>query len=164
MYTRKQIKLLESAKKTIQNYGVKILAKVLGISPGTLYSDIDPNSIGLRTNKHGFLQWVVVLEETQDFSSLEAVNAHFNRLTIPIPTKLENDYSITWLTRCAEAAKNSGKSVSNLADAILDGKLDKQELEENEALALKVLNTYGDLYLALKKTKEQLNGKDSIAI
>ena len=164
MYSKQQIELLKLVQTTIKKSGVKGLAKTLGISPGTLYSDIDPNSIGLRTNKPAFLQWLIVLEETQDFKSLEAVNAHFNHLTLPIPAPLKSDNPLIWLTICAQAAKKSGQSVSKLADAILDSRLEKKELEENEALAFDVLKTYNELYLALKMTKEQLNGKKSISI
>jgi hypothetical protein len=43
------------------------------------YIDVDPNSIGRRTNKLGLLDLLVTLEETKDLSSLEEANRLFNR-------------------------------------------------------------------------------------
>ncbi len=68
MYTQEQIKVLKITQETVKEHGVKALAFTLNITPQTLYSDIDPNSIGRRTNKLGLLDWLVTLRETQDFS------------------------------------------------------------------------------------------------
>lgn len=172
MYSKAQKKALATVQQGVKNYGPKQLASDLGVTTQTLYADVDPKSLGRRTNKLGFLDWLVILETSNDMDSLEEVNALFNRLTLPIPIQCSEVDNTSWMSHCANVAKESGEAVSVLAEAILDGDMDKTDLEKNEKEALDALYAFGGLYLAIKEarqsfgsgtnTDEAQNGKESL--
>ena len=150
MYCKDKKKILATVQTSVKRHGVKSLACELNITPQTLYADVDPNSIGRRTNKLGFLDWLVILEETGNLQSLEETNKHFNRISLPIPTPTEEMTSMSWMSFCATIAKESGEAVAELANSILDGKLDKQEMKRCEKEAMDALEAFAGLYLAIK--------------
>ncbi len=157
MYNADQIKILAKIQATVKEYGVKMLADRLDVRPQTLYSDVDPNSIGRRTNKLGLLDWLVMLSETKDLSSLNAVNLLFNRISLPIPAPAEEMNDMSWMAFCATIAKESGEAVAELAESILDGKLEDYEMERCEKESLEALEAFAGLYLAIKNSRSQNN-------
>jgi hypothetical protein len=155
MYDREKIKILGIIQATVKQHGVKMLASRLQVTPQTLYADVDPNSIGRRTNKLGFLDWLITLEETRDLSSLEAANRLFNRLCLPIPPPTEEMTEMCWMSFCATIAKESGEAVAELAASILSGNIDKHDLERCEKEAMDALEAFAGLYLAIKDRRLQ---------
>jgi hypothetical protein len=155
MYRAEQIKVLGITQQTVKEYGVKMLADKLKISPQTLYSDVDPNSIGRRTNKLGLLDWLVTLEVTKDLSSLEEANRLFNRLCLPIPPPAEGMTDLSWMAFCATIAKESGEAVATLADSIIGGTMNKEEMAKCEKEAMDALEAFAGFYLALKSCRNQ---------
>ncbi len=155
MYTAEQIKVLKMTQETVKEHGVKALAFTLNITPQTLYSDVDPNSIGRRTNKLGLLDWLVTLHETQDFSSLEEANRLFNRISLPIPPPPEEMNNMSWMEFCATIAKESGEAVAELATAIIDGNMDDAEMARCEKEAMDALEAFAGFYLSLKSCRAQ---------
>jgi hypothetical protein len=132
-----------------------MLADKLQISPQTLYADIDPNSIGRRTNKLGLLDWLVTLKETNDLSSLEEANKLFNRISLPIPPPTEVMNEMNWMTFCATVAKESGEAVAEMANSILNGDMSKQALAQCEKEAMDALEAFAGLYLVIKNHRLQ---------
>lgn len=154
MYSDRQINALRAIQAAVKEYGAKSLAADLGVSTGTLYADIDPNSIGRRTNKLGFLDWMVLLDLTGDLASLDQVNHIHNRISLPLPNPAEKPLN-NWVIHCASIAKESGEAVSELADAILDGKMESKELARCEKETMDALEAFGALYLAIKDRRDQ---------
>ncbi|MGL1932160.1 MAG: hypothetical protein OCC45_10415 [Desulfotalea sp.] len=146
--TPRQIKALKLIQDTVKNYGVKALADELGIATGTLYADIDPKSIGRRTNKLGFLDYIKIIEITGDTTSLENLCADFNKICLPLPEPKEDLRD--WLLICASMAKEGAEATSALASAIADGKLTKKELIDCERECLEALQTIGSAYVTIK--------------
>ncbi|MGB3222509.1 MAG: phage regulatory CII family protein [Desulforhopalus sp.] len=155
MYSKEQIKVLGIVQETMKGYGVKMLASKLQVTPQTLYSDVDPNSIGRRTNKLGLLDWLVTLKETQDFTSLEEANRIFDRISLPIPAPPEEMTKMSWMSFCATIAKESGEVVAELASSIIDGNMDADEIARCEKEAMDALEAFAGFYLALKSCKIQ---------
>jgi hypothetical protein len=155
MYDAEQIKVLGVVQGTVKSHGVKMLADKLQISPQTLYADVDPNSIGRRTNKLGLLDWLVTLKETNDLTSLDEANRLFNRISLPIPPPTQIMTDMNWMSFCATIAKESGEAVAELANSILDGKLNKAELARCEKEAMDALQAFAGLYLVLKNHRLQ---------
>jgi hypothetical protein len=155
MYDAEQIKVLGIVQETVKGHGVKMLADKLQITPQTLYADVDPKSIGRRTNKLGLLDWLVTLKETKDFSSLEEANRLFNRIALPIPHPTEVMTEMSWLSFCATVAKESGEAVAELANSILDGNMDKSELARCEKQTMDALEAFAGLYLTIKNRRLQ---------
>ncbi|MCP3944841.1 MAG: hypothetical protein GY710_25640 [Desulfobacteraceae bacterium] len=155
MYSKDQIKALSDVQITVKKYGVKMLADRLEITPSTLYADVDPKSIGRRTNKLGLMDWLVTLEETQDFTSLDAVNLLFNRISLPIPDPDQKMDNISWMDCCATIAKESGEAVAELAKSILDNEMKPDELERCQKETLEALEAFAGLYQAIKKSRSQ---------
>lgn len=155
MYSADQIKILARIQATVKEYGVKMLADRLDVRPQTLYSDVDPNSIGRRTNKLGLLDWLIMLSETKDLSSLNAVNLLFNRISLPIPAPADEMNDMSWMAFCATIAKESGEAVAELAESILDGKMEDHEMERCEKESLEALEAFAGLYLAIKNSRSQ---------
>jgi hypothetical protein len=154
MYTDNQIDVLGIVQTTVKRHGVKALADRLAVRPQTLYADVDPNSIGRRTNKLGLLDWLVVLEETGDLSSLCAVNQAFDRITLPVPRPAEELTEKSWVAFCATIAKESGEAVARLAESILDGHMGDGELERCEKETWDALEAFAGLYLAIQNCKD----------
>ncbi len=155
MYNREKVKVLEIIQTTVKRHGVKVLADTLQITPQTLYADVDPNSIGRRTNKLGLLDWLVTLEETKDLSSLEEANRLFNRLCLPIPAPSEGMTNLSWMAFCATIAKESGEAVATLADSIIGGTMNKEEMARCEKEAMDALEAFAGFYLALKSCRKK---------
>ena len=155
MYTNEQIKVLRITQETVKEHGVKALADTLKITPQTLYSDVDPNSIGRRTNKLGLLDWLVTLQETGDLSSLDEANRLFNRLSLPIPPPTEEMAEMSWMAFCATIAKESGEAVAELATSILNGNMDKAQMVRCEKETMDALEAFAGLYLAIKDRRIQ---------
>lgn len=153
MYHADQIKTLTMIQATVKEHGVKILADQLQIRPQTLYADVDPGSIGRRTNKLGFLDWLVILEESRDLSSLDAANRLFGRISLPIPEPAEDMSDMSWMGYCAAIAKESGEAVAELAGSILDGRMDPAGMERCEKEALDALEAFAGLYLVIKNSR-----------
>ena len=151
MYTQDQINVLAIVQATVKQNGVKALADLLSIAPQTLYADVDPKSIGRRTNKLGFLDWLVILSKSGDLSSLDTANRLFNRICLPIPEPSQGFTNMTWMEYCATIARESGEAVTRLADAILDGKMGPDEMEACEKETWDALAAFAELYLAIKK-------------
>lgn len=152
LYTKRQLNTLKHIQGTVKSYGAKTLASDLHISTGTLYADIDPNSVGRRTNKLGVLDYIKILEITGDTSSLEYLCADFNKICIPLPTVNEDLHD--WLLICASMAKEGGEATATLAGAIADGKLTQQELSDCEGECLDALRTIGAAYVAIKAQRD----------
>jgi hypothetical protein len=155
MYHADQIKILAMVQTTVKAHGVKALAGHLSVRPQTLYADVDPKSIGRRTNKLGLLDWLMVLSETKDLSSLDAANRLFGRISIPIPAPAEEMNDMDWMEYCAVIAKESGEAVAELAGSILDGKMDPEELQRCEKEAWDALEAFAELYLVIKNSRSK---------
>ncbi|WP_419174380.1 phage regulatory CII family protein [Desulfosediminicola sp.] len=153
MYTDRQIEALKVVQAAVKKYNAKKIAEVLNISTGTIYADIDPKSIGRRTNKLGFLDWLVILEETKDLTSLDLVNHQFNRLSLAIPNTEGHTTIESWMAHCASIAKESGEAVAELAEAIVDGQMENHELERCEKQTIDALEAFGCLYLKIKECR-----------
>ena len=151
MYRDEFIDLLAGLQRDVKDHGVKLLADRLAVRPQTLYADVDPRSIGRRTNKLGLLDWMVVLEETQKLNSLDEVNRYFGRISLPIP-KDEGEISpVSWMQYCASTAKESAEAIKVLADGLSnDGILDDGELADCEKETWEALQAFAGLYLAIK--------------
>lgn len=157
MYSKEEIKTLEIVQKTVKDHGVKILADCLNISPQTLYSDVDPNSVGRRTNKLGFLDWLVLQDKTKDLSSLDAVNRMFDSLRLPIPKPSAEMNDMSWMEYCATIAKESGEAVAELANAIMGDGFQEDEMERCEKETYEALLAFAGLYLAIKNSRSKKN-------
>jgi hypothetical protein len=153
MYHADQINALATVQATVKTHGPKHLAEHLNVRLQTLYADVDPNSIGRRSNKLGLLDWLVILEETKDLSSLDAANRMFGRISLPIPEPPENMNSMDWMGYCAIIAKESGEAVAELAGSILDGRLDPAGMERCEKEAWDALEAFAGLYLVIKSSR-----------
>lgn len=155
MYSEEQIKILTMVQTTVKEYGVKTLADRLEVRPQTLYADVDPHSIGRRTNKLGFLDWLITLSDTKDLSSLDATNLLFNRISLPIPDPAVEMNDMSWMAFCATIAKESGEAVAELAASILDGKMDKEKMACCEKETREALEAFAGLYLAIKNARSK---------
>jgi hypothetical protein len=85
MYRNEFIEFLAGIQRDVKTHGVKMLADRLSVRPQTLYADVDPSSVGRRTNKLGVLDWLVILEESGHLVSLDEANRFFGRISHPIP-------------------------------------------------------------------------------
>ncbi len=157
MYNAEQLDILTMIKGTAQKYGMKAVADRLGIHAQTAYSDMDPNNIGKRSNKLGFLHWLLILDETGDLSSLDAANRLFNRISLPIPKPTEEMTAMNWMEQCATSAKESGEAVAEMAESILDGKMEYEELQRCEQQTLEALEAFAGMYLTIKEAKAAKN-------
>ena len=158
MYKSEFIELLGGIQRDVKDHGVKMLAGRLDIRPQTLYADVDPQSVGRRTNKLGVLDWFVILEETQNLTSLDEVNRHFGRISLPIPSPTDEMCAMSWMQCCATIAKESAEAIKELADAISnDGELDADELDRCEKETWEAIQAFSDLYLAIKAKREDAN-------
>lgn len=157
IYSTEKIKVLAMVQATAKEYGIKMLADCLGVNPSTVYSDVDPKSIGRRTNKLGYLDWLVILDESRDFSSLDATNLLFDRVCLPIPKPADEMTVIDWMEHCAKTAKESGEAIAQLAEAILDGRMEDEELERCEKENNEALEAHAGLYLAIKTARANRN-------
>ena len=151
MYRDEFIELLGGIQKDVKRHGVKMLAARLSVRPQTLYADVDPRSVGRRSNKLGLLDWMVLLDETKELTSLDEVNRHFGRISLPIPTPSDEMNAMSWMQFCATIAKESAEAIKELAEAISnDGELDEEELKRCEKETWDAIQAFGSLYLALK--------------
>lgn len=158
MYRGEFIDLLAGVQRDVKDHGVKMLAARLSVRPQTLYADVDPRSVGRRTNKLGLLDWMVLLEETQKLTSLDEVNRHFGRISLPIPEPTDEMNAMSWMQFCATIAKESAEAIKELAEAISnDGVVDKEELDRCEKETWEAIQAFGSLYLALKAKGEEFN-------
>lgn len=158
MYRDDFIELLRGIQRDVKAHGVKVLADRLSVRPQTLYADVDPRSVGRRTNKLGVLDWMVILEETENLKSLDGVNRHFGRISLPIPEPTEGFTDLTWMQCCATIAKESAEAIKELADAISnDGQLDQEELIRCEKETWEAIQAFGALYLAIQSQKNEHN-------
>lgn len=153
MYDAEQINVLATVQDTVKKHGVKALADHLKVRPQTIYADVDPKSIGRRTNKLGLLDWLVILEESRDLSSLDTANRLFGRISLPIPEPAEDMSDMSWMEYCAAIAKESGEAVAELAGSILDGRMDPAGVERCEKEAWDALEAFAGLYLAIKNSR-----------
>jgi len=151
MYRGEFIELLRGIQRDVKSHGVKVLANRLSVRPQTLYADVDPHSVGRRTNKLGLLDWMVILDETENLTSLDEVNRHFDRISLPIP-KDEGEISpVSWMQYCASTAKESAEAIKVLADGLCnDGCLDNGELADCEKETWEALQAFAALHLAIK--------------
>ncbi len=154
MYHPDHIKTLAAVQVTVKKHGVKALAAELSITPQTLYADVDPKSIGRRTNKLGFLDWQVLLSETRDLSSLDAVEQAHGRISLPVPTPSEDMTDVSWVEYCALVVKEAGEAVAEVATSIADGYMDDEELDRCIQQTYESMEADAGLYLALTKLKE----------
>ena len=151
MYRDEFIELLGGIQKGVKRHGVKMLATRLSVRPQTLYADVDPRSVGRRSNKLGLLDWMVLLDETKELTSLDEVNRHFGRISLPIPSPTDEMNAMSWMQCCATIAKESAEAIKELAEAISnDGELDEEELKRCEKETWDAIQAFGSLYLALK--------------
>ncbi|VVS92208.1 phage regulatory CII family protein [Desulfoluna spongiiphila] len=151
MYRSEFIELLRGIQRDVKGHGVKLLANRLSVRPQTLYADVDPHSVGRRTNKLGLLDWMVVLEETGNLTSLDEVNRYFNRISLPIPEDEGAISPVSWMQYCASTAKESAEAIKVLADGLSDdGGLDNARLAECEKETWEALQAFAGLYLAIK--------------
>ena len=158
MYSPEFIELLAGVQRDVKDHGVKTLAARLSVRPQTLYADVDPRSVGRRTNKLGLLDWMVVLEETQKLTSLDEVNRHFGRISLPIPDPSEEMSAMSWMQYCATIAKESADAIKELAEAISnDGDVDQEEMVRCEKETWEAIQAFASLYLALKAKGESFN-------
>jgi len=154
MYQSDHIKALSKVQGTVKKHGVKALAFKLSITPQTLYSDVDPKSIGRRTNKLGFLDWQVLLSETGDLSSLDAVEQAHGRIGLPVPKPSEDMTDVSWVEYCALVVKEAGEAAAEVAGSIADGHIDDEELDECIQQTYESMEADAGLYLALTKLRE----------
>lgn len=151
MYRDEFIELLGGVQRDVKAHGVKMLAGRLDIRPQTLYADVDPSSVGRRTNKLGLLDWMVILDETDNLASLDEVNRHFGRISLPIPLPAEEMNAMSWMQYCATIAKESSEVITELAQAISDdGVLDKEEMARCEKETWEAIQALAAFYLAVK--------------
>ena len=151
MYSAEFVGLMASVQRDVKAYGVKGLADRLGISIQTMYADVDPKSVGRRSNKLGLLDYMVVLQETQNFTSLDELNRTFGRISLPIPQNEGEISPVGWMQYCATIAKESAEAVKVLADGLSnDGTLDKGRLADCEKETWEALQAFAGLYLAIK--------------
>ncbi len=155
MCSHEQIKVLRITQETVKQHAVKALADTLKITPQTLYSEIDPNSIGRRTNKLGLIDWLVALGETKNFSSLEEANRLFKRIRLPIPPPPEEMNNMNWMEFCATIAKKSGEAVAELATAIIGGTMGDSDMARCGKEAMDALEAFAGFYLSLKSCRAQ---------
>lgn len=133
-----------------------MLADRLGISIQTLYADVDPKSVGRRTNKLGLLDYMEILHETGNLSSLDELNRIFGRISLPIPQDEGKISPISWMQYCAFTAKESAEAIKELADGLSnDGRLDKDELAACEKETWEALQAFAGLYLAIKTERSK---------
>ena len=154
MYSKNQIDILKTVQATAKKHGVKALADRLDITPQTLYADVDPNSIGRRTNKLGLLDWLVIMNEAKDLSSLDEVNRLFFRISLPVPEPSREISEMSWMEFCATIAKESADAVKQLAESILDGKMEADELARCEKETWEAIEAFAGLYLAIQSSKK----------
>jgi len=152
MYHADQIGALAMVQATVKQHGVKNLADRLGVRPQTVYADVDTKSIGRRSNKLGFLDWMIILEDTGDLSSLDEVNRLFGRACLPIPAPPAEMSEADWMEHCAKAAKEAGEAVSEMARSILDGRMDREGLERCEKEFWDAVLAFAGPYLAIKNS------------
>ena len=152
MYQSYQTNILAIIQGTTKQYGAKKLANRLNIKLQTLYADVDPKSIGRRANKLGFLDWLVILEESGDLASLDEVNRLFGRACLPIPTPPTEMCGACWMEHCANAAKEAGEAVSEMARSILDGRMDRAELKRCEKEFWDAILAFTGPYLAIQNS------------
>ncbi|WP_300668115.1 phage regulatory CII family protein [Desulfoluna sp.] len=156
MYRNEFIGLLEGIQRDVKAHGVRVLAERLSVRPQTLYADVDPQSVGRRTNKLGLLDWMVVLEETRNLNSLDEVNRHFGRISLPIPESTDEMNAMSWMQCCATIAKESAEAIKVLADGLSnDGDLDAGELADCEKETWEALQAFGALYLAIQTKRKE---------
>lgn len=148
--------ILTTIHETLKTHGAKEIASDLGVATGTIYANTDPKSIGKKTNKLGFFEWLLIIKKSEDLSSLKKVSALFNHVCFPIPKPAQDVQSQDWMSRCASVAKESGEAVATLAGAILDSRMTKQELDRCEKEAHEALEAFAGLYLAIKQSKKEL--------
>lgn len=154
MYHSDHIKALAKIQETVKKHGVKALASQLSITPQTLYADVDPKSIGRRTNKLGFLDWQFLLSETGDLSSLDAVEQAHGRIGLPVPIPCEDMTDVSWVEFCALVVKEAGEAAAEVATSIADGNMDDDELDRCIRQTYESMEADAGLYLALTKLKE----------
>jgi hypothetical protein len=157
LYSDDQIKILEAVQASVKKHGVKMLASKLSITPQTLYADVDPKSIGRRTNKLGVLDWQVILGESKDLSSLDALEQSLGRIGLPVPVPSEDMTDKSWVEYCALVVKESGEAAAEVAKAIVDGHIDDTELSKCIKETYEAMEAQAALYLALKKLEETRN-------
>ncbi|SCY46351.1 phage regulatory CII family protein [Desulfoluna spongiiphila] len=151
MYRSEFIELLGNIQRGVKDHGAKVLAGRLGIRPQTLYADVDPRSVGRRSNKLGLLDWMVILEETGNLTSLDEVNRHYGRISLPIPKDEGRISPVSWMQYCATMAKESAEAIKALAEGLSnDNSLDKGELADCEKETFEALQAFGSFYLAIK--------------
>lgn len=155
MYNDEQIKIITMIQVMAKGYGVKMLADHLSMAPQTLYSDMDPKSIGRRTNKLGFLDWLVILSETKDLSSLDATNLLFKRISLPLPEPDKEMTTADWMVQCATTVKEAGEAVAVLAESMLDGRMEDEEMERCEKEGTEAMIAFAGLIQEIKKRRAQ---------
>ncbi|VVS91043.1 phage regulatory CII family protein [Desulfoluna spongiiphila] len=151
MYKSEFVELLGGIQRDVKAHGVKVLADRLGVRPQTLYADVDPRSVGRRSNKLGVLDWMVLLDETGNLTSLDEVNRRFGRISLPIPEPGVEMNALSWMQYCATMAKESAEAIKALAEGLSnDDRLDKGELADCEKETWEALQAFGSFYLAIK--------------
>lgn len=153
MYNPEHINILATVQATVKEHGVKALADRLNVRPQTLYADVDPNSIGRRTNKLGLLDWLILLAESGDLSSLDIANRLFGRISLPMPEPAETLNNMSWIEHCALIAKESGEAIAELANSILDGRMESAEMERCEKETWDALKAFAGLYIVIKNRR-----------
>jgi hypothetical protein len=156
MYRNEFIEFLGGIQRDVKTHGVKMLADRLSVRPQTLYADVDPRSVGRRTNKLGVLDWLVILEESGNLASLDEANRFFGRISLPIPSPTDEMNAMSWMQCCATIAKESAEAIKELAEAISnDGELDAGDLARCEKETWEALQAFAALYLSLKAKQDE---------
>lgn len=124
--------LMESIHQSVHQFGVRLLAEILGKGPSTLYNEVIPYSDpdGKRTHKLGVLDWDQILARTGDYSSLHLLNRRHGFVGMPIPQAPL--HRTDWLVLQASAAREHGEAAGKLLEAIAENSDGGAALTDNE--------------------------------
>jgi hypothetical protein len=118
---------LDAAYHTVHDYpgGAEALGVRLNKRGTTLSNELRPPPGS--TAKFGLLDAVKVMELTRDLRMLDAINARFGRMSIPLPA-LDVDTGEAVFTAVTKVTQEFGEYLAQVSEALADGKVTEREV------------------------------------